>query len=102
MYLLLIRVWTKKYCITFRKDVNCFGDDTCYSLAFGVPAILMGVATVILVIGNYTCGGYVHKPPQGSVFAQVFGSIWVSWSLSSRWWKFKVCCSDFDFEDPLL
>jgi len=62
----------------FRKDVNCFGDDTCYSLAFGVPAILMGVATVILVIGNYTCGGYVHKPPQGSVFAQVFGSIWYS------------------------
>ena len=62
----------------FRKDVNCFGDDTCYSLAFGVPAILMGVATVILVIGNYTCGGYVHKPPQGSVMAQVFGSIWVS------------------------
>ena len=62
----------------------------------------MGVATVILVIGNYTCGGYVHKPPQGSVFAQVFGSIWVSWSSSSRWWNFKVRCSDFDFEDPPL
>jgi solute carrier family 15 oligopeptide transporter 1 len=24
-----------------REDVSCFGDDTCYPLAFGVPAVLM-------------------------------------------------------------
>ena len=35
-----------------REDVECFGDDSCYSLAFGVPAILMAVATVIIVIGK--------------------------------------------------
>ena len=57
-----------------RQDVHCFGDDTCYSLAFGVPAILMAVATVILVIGKNM---YVHKPPQGSVLTQVVGSITV-------------------------
>lgn len=27
-----------------REDVQCFGDDSCYSLAFGVPAILMLIA----------------------------------------------------------
>ena len=58
----------------FRQDVPCFGDDTCYALAFGVPALLMLVATIILVVGNYTVG-YTHKPPQGSILTQVFGSI---------------------------
>jgi hypothetical protein len=33
--------------------VKCFGDDTCYSLAFGIPAILMAVATVIIIVGKY-------------------------------------------------
>jgi len=28
----------------FRKDVQCFGQDTCFPLAFGVPAILMILA----------------------------------------------------------
>ena len=60
----------------FRKDIHCFGDDTCYSLAFGVPAILMAISTIILVIGNHSFGGYVHEPPQGSIVSQVLGSIW--------------------------
>lgn len=55
-----------------REDVECFGDDTCYSLAFGVPAILMGVATVIIIIGKPL---YVMKPPQGNILPKVFGSI---------------------------
>ena len=57
-----------------RQDVKCFGDDTCYSLAFGVPAFLMLAATVILVIGKPM---YVMKPPQGNILTKVFGSIWV-------------------------
>ena len=32
--------------------MQCFGDDTCYSLAFGIPALLMFIATVIIIIGN--------------------------------------------------
>jgi solute carrier family 15 oligopeptide transporter 1 len=33
-----------------REDVQCFGDETCYPLAFGVPAILMIVAVGIVAI----------------------------------------------------
>ncbi len=56
----------------FREDVECFGEDTCYSLAFGVPAALMGVATVLLVLGKKM---YVMKPPEGNIMFKVFGSI---------------------------
>ena len=28
----------------FRQDVKCFGQDSCYPLAFGVPAVIMVVA----------------------------------------------------------
>ncbi|GAB0094457.1 hypothetical protein DMENIID0001_097630 [Sergentomyia squamirostris] len=37
---------------TLREDVHCFGQDDCYSLAFGVPAILMIVSLVIFVAGK--------------------------------------------------
>merc|ERR1719422_1906179 len=55
-----------------REDVHCFGEETCYSLAFGVPAILMGVATVFFVIGKPF---YVMKKPEGSITTKVIGSI---------------------------
>ena len=56
----------------FREDVPCFGEDTCYSLAFGVPAILMLVATIFFVIGKPF---YVMKEPEGSITTKVIGSI---------------------------
>jgi len=55
-----------------REEVECFGDDTCYSLAFGIPAILMAIATVIIIVGRPL---YVMKPPQGNIIIQVVGSI---------------------------
>jgi len=55
-----------------REDVECFGDDTCYSLAFGIPAILMAVATVIIIVGRPL---YVMKPPQGNILFDVVGII---------------------------
>lgn len=60
-----------------RQDVQCFDSDdhTCYALAFGVPALLMLVATVILIAGKPL---YSMKPPQGNVLTQVCGGIWVS------------------------
>lgn len=60
-----------------RQDVSCFDseDHTCYALAFGVPAILMLAATVILVLGKPM---YRMKPPQGNVLSQVVGGIAVS------------------------
>jgi len=57
----------------FREDVECFGEDTCYSLAFGVPAALMGVATILLVLGKNM---YVMKPPEGNIMTKVIGSIY--------------------------
>ena len=61
------------YIFPFRK-IPCFESDTCYSLAFGVPAALMLIATLILIVGKPF---YVFKPPQGNILTQVFGSIWV-------------------------
>ena len=57
-----------------REDVHCFGDDSCYSLAFGVPAALMAIATVILIIGRPF---YKINPPEGTVITTVIGSIYV-------------------------
>lgn len=56
-----------------RDDVSCFGED-CYSLAFGVPAILMLVAVVILLIG-YLTRLYKIVPPQGTILKEVSGCI---------------------------
>ncbi|XP_031639197.1 peptide transporter family 1-like [Contarinia nasturtii] len=35
-----------------RADVHCFGENDCYSLAFGVPAILMIIAILMFVCGK--------------------------------------------------
>ena len=58
-----------------REDVECFGDTTCYSLAFGVPAALMAVATVIIIAGKPL---YKMNPPQGNI---VFKVIHFEWNL---------------------
>ncbi|KAG0728410.1 Solute carrier family 15 member 1 [Chionoecetes opilio] len=56
-----------------RDDVSCFGGD-CYSLAFGVPAVLMFVALLILVAG-YVARMYKVVPPQGTILTEVTGCI---------------------------
>ncbi|XP_031634096.1 solute carrier family 15 member 2-like isoform X2 [Contarinia nasturtii] len=40
-----------------RANVHCFGDNDCYSLAFGVPAVLMIISIVFFVIGK---SSYTH------------------------------------------
>ncbi|XP_067640961.1 peptide transporter family 1 isoform X2 [Eurosta solidaginis] len=50
-----------------REDVHCFGDKNCFSLAFGVPAVLMLMSVVIFVAGRKL---YVIKPPAGNM---IFG-----------------------------
>lgn len=39
----------------FRSDVHCFGDDDCYSLAFGMPAILMIASIGELILNKTLC-----------------------------------------------
>jgi len=55
-----------------RNDVHCFGSESCYPLAFGVPAVLMVVALILFLIGKpwYKC-----TPPSGNVIVQVGGVV---------------------------
>lgn len=55
-----------------REDVNCFGDETCYPLAFGVPAILMIVAVIIFIAGKPL---YTIKKPEGNIMGEFFKCI---------------------------
>ncbi|XP_016980162.1 peptide transporter family 1 [Drosophila rhopaloa] len=50
-----------------RADVHCFGDQDCFSLAFGVPAVLMIISVLIFMAGKrlYRC-----QPPAGNM---IFG-----------------------------
>ncbi|XP_025836565.1 peptide transporter family 1 isoform X2 [Agrilus planipennis] len=51
-----------------REDVKCFGDDSCYSLAFAVPGVLMVISIVVFVAGKPF---YKIKPPEGNVVLKV-------------------------------
>ncbi|XP_047040747.1 peptide transporter family 1 isoform X1 [Helicoverpa zea] len=51
-----------------RADVHCFGDNDCYSLAFGVPGILMIVSIIFFVAGKKL---YIIKKPAGNVLGKV-------------------------------
>jgi len=50
-----------------RGNVTCFGA-SCYPLAFGVPAVLMFVATIFFLFGSKV---YTKVPPQGNVLVKV-------------------------------
>ncbi|KAH8264743.1 hypothetical protein KR044_008812, partial [Drosophila immigrans] len=50
-----------------RADVHCFGEDDCYSLAFGVPAVLMVISMAVFVAGK---SRYRMQPPAGNM---IFG-----------------------------
>lgn len=41
-----------------REDVHCFGEETCFSLAFGVPGILMVVSICKYIIIFIDCGTF--------------------------------------------
>jgi len=54
----------------YLRVVPCFDEQTCYSLAFGIPAILMLVAIGIFVLGDLVTK-YVKRTPEGNVFGDV-------------------------------
>ncbi|XP_017755205.1 PREDICTED: solute carrier family 15 member 1-like isoform X1 [Eufriesea mexicana] len=51
-----------------RSDVECFGQSSCYSLAFVIPAILMALSIVIFVLGKPL---YKIAKPTGNVVLNV-------------------------------
>uniref|UniRef100_A0A914YJW0 Oligopeptide transporter 1 n=1 Tax=Panagrolaimus superbus TaxID=310955 RepID=A0A914YJW0_9BILA len=50
------------------RSMSCLGQDSCYPLAFGIPAILMIVATIIFMLGSFT---YKKPPPKENIFGEV-------------------------------
>lgn len=64
-----------------REDVNCFGDKSCYSLAFGAPAVLMVLAIIIYVLGKPF---YTIKKPSGNMLVSVCRCIGNALSTRSR------------------
>jgi dipeptide/tripeptide permease len=53
-----------------RSNVHCYGQKSCYPLAFGLPALLMIVATVIFISGKRL---YKVVRPVGNVVVKVIG-----------------------------
>ncbi|XP_061396673.1 peptide transporter family 1 [Musca vetustissima] len=68
-----------------REDVHCFGEKECYSLAFGVPAVLMAVSIVIFVLGRPL---YKSKPPAGNMVVLVSKTI--GNAISTKWKEKKT------------
>ncbi|XP_067145374.1 peptide transporter family 1-like isoform X1 [Centruroides vittatus] len=63
-----------------RADVHCFGRSTCFPLAFGLPAVLMVVSTVVFVAGRPF---YRTAAPSGDGASRVFRC--VAYALGRRW-----------------
>lgn len=58
-----------------RQDIQCFGNDDCFTLAFGIPGIFMILVAVICTIGNrYSKASHV----KGTTLLNVFACIWVN------------------------
>lgn len=57
-----------------REDVHCFGDLDCFSLAFGVPGVLMLISIVVFIGGRKL---YIVKKPAGNVIVDVTKCVFV-------------------------
>ncbi|XP_034118641.1 peptide transporter family 1 isoform X1 [Drosophila albomicans] len=82
-----------------RADVHCFGEDDCYSLAFGVPAILMVVSMLIFVAGKRR---YRVQPPAGNMIfgvSQCITSAYKGWRENR---KEKRMAHFLDYATPVV
>jgi solute carrier family 15 oligopeptide transporter 1 len=61
-----------------RADVKCFGSNDCYSLSFGIPAVIMLIATVVFLSGS---GKYIELKPNGNMLVKVIKCVKVTASL---------------------
>ncbi|KAL1457207.1 hypothetical protein WDU94_001862 [Cyamophila willieti] len=57
----------------FREDLKCFGEDSCFPVAFGVPAALMLVSIVVFMLGRPL---YKINKPKGNIVVSVCKCIW--------------------------
>ncbi|CAL8070263.1 unnamed protein product [Orchesella dallaii] len=63
----------------FRRDVSCFEMESCYPLAFGVPASIMLLAIVVFLSGRSL---YVITQPSGNMLVKVVKCI--AYAISNR------------------
>lgn len=54
-----------------RSNIHCYGQKSCYPLAFGLPALLMIIATVIFVAGKRL---YIVSQPVGNIVVRILGA----------------------------
>ncbi|CRK92335.1 CLUMA_CG005856, isoform A [Clunio marinus] len=64
-----------------REDVHCFGDLDCFSLAFGIPGVLMIASIIVFVAGKAL---YIVKQPAGNVIVKVTKCIFNAISEKSK------------------
>lgn len=61
-----------------RQDVKCFGNDDCFSLAFGLPGIFMILVCLTCTIANrYSTATEI----KGTTLLNVFACIWVHFTI---------------------
>ena len=56
-------------------NIHCFGEESCFSLAFGMTMTVLTVAIVAFAVGK---NFYITKAPEGSTIVQATCSIFVS------------------------
>nr|XP_036221346.1 peptide transporter family 1-like isoform X2 [Bactrocera oleae] len=68
-----------------REDVHCFGEKECYSLAFGLPAVLVIASIVVFALGRPL---YKSNPPAGNMVVLVSKTI--GNAIATKWREKKT------------
>ncbi|CAG9803479.1 unnamed protein product [Chironomus riparius] len=55
-----------------REDVKCFGDDSCYFMAFGTPTLTILLAFIIMIFGK---SAFIHIHYSENMFMKMINSI---------------------------
>ncbi|XP_056637753.1 peptide transporter family 1-like [Diorhabda sublineata] len=63
------------------RKVSCFGDDTCYALAFGFPAALMILSMLLFVVGK---NFYKLKSPKKKILVEFLKCGWYAVTFRFR------------------
>lgn len=64
-----------------REQVHCFGQKSCFSLAFAVPGILMVISIIVFAFGKKL---YKIKPPEGNMVLKVSKCVSSALKLKSK------------------
>lgn len=82
-----------------RGDVHCFGEDDCFSLAFGIPAILMIVSVLVFIAGKsrYRC-----NPAAGNMIFGVSQCITDAYKGWRKQRKVQPMAHFLDYAEPTV